>query len=119
MGKWRRPSHPTDYEVGYGRPPESTRFQPGRSGNPKGRPRQQRTVGALLQQALSKKVKIQENGVTKYLTTEQVALMQLANKAAKGDLRAMKLVFDLKDRYQGPSGQQPFVIRVEPEDLKL
>src|SRR5439155_2145375 len=28
-----------DYEVGYGRPPKPSRFQKGRSGNPRGRPR--------------------------------------------------------------------------------
>lgn len=27
------------YEIGYKRPPRSTRFKPGRSGNPKGRQR--------------------------------------------------------------------------------
>src|SRR6266511_2789790 len=27
------------YQVGYGRPPHHTRFKPGESGNPKGRPR--------------------------------------------------------------------------------
>jgi len=119
MGKGRPPSQPTDYEVGYGRPPKSTRFQPGRSGNPKGRPRQQETFGASLQRALLRRVRIQENGVTRYVLVKDVIATQLTNKAAKGDLRAVKLVFDLNDRYQGPSGQQPFIIRVEPEDLKL
>ena len=28
-----------DYEVGYGKPPKHSRFKPGQSGNPKGRPR--------------------------------------------------------------------------------
>ena len=38
MGKnERRPGDP--YEVGFGKPPERTRFKKGRSGNPKGRPR--------------------------------------------------------------------------------
>ena len=27
------------YDVGYGKPPASTRFKPGQSGNPKGRPK--------------------------------------------------------------------------------
>jgi predicted P-loop ATPase len=33
------PSEHLDYEVGYGKPPVATRFEPGRSGNPGGRPR--------------------------------------------------------------------------------
>jgi hypothetical protein len=119
MGKWRRPSQPPDYEVGYGRPPESTRFQPGRSGNPSGRPRKQKTVGALLQQALSRRVKIQEDGVTKCLSVEQIALTRLANKAAKGDLRAVKLIYELKERYSGSTGEQPFEIRLLPGDENL
>nr|WP_306262013.1 DUF5681 domain-containing protein [Pararhizobium sp. IMCC21322] len=28
-----------DYEVGYAKPPQSSRFKPGMSGNPKGRPK--------------------------------------------------------------------------------
>jgi hypothetical protein len=119
MGKWRGSSQSTGYKVGYGRPPESTRFQPGRSGNPKGRPRQQKTTGALLQQALSRRVKIQQNGRTKSLSTEEVALRQLINKAAKGDLRATKMLFDLKDRHQESSREGPIVVYVNEQDAKL
>src|SRR5690349_4712601 len=32
-----------DYEVGYGRPPKSGQFQPGESGNRRGRPRRKKT----------------------------------------------------------------------------
>ena len=35
----RLPSSETDYEVGYGKPPKSSRFKKGKSGNPKGRPK--------------------------------------------------------------------------------
>jgi hypothetical protein len=42
----RRPPRP-GYEVGYGKPPDATRFQPGRSGNPKGRPKGSRNKPKL------------------------------------------------------------------------
>ena len=84
MGKWRRPSQPTDYEVGYGRPPKSTRFQPGRSGNPKGRPRKQETFGALLQRALLRRVRIQENGVTRYVSVKEVDCDAIGQQGGKG-----------------------------------
>lgn len=119
MGKWRRPPQPPDYEVGYGRPPASKRFQPGRSGNPGGRPRKQKTIGALLEQALSKRVRIQENGVTKWLSMKEIALAQLINNAAKGDLRAMKRLISLIERYSGPDGGPPIVIRISEDDAKL
>ena len=32
------------YEVGYGRPPIESRFQPGQSGNPKGRQKRKRNL---------------------------------------------------------------------------
>lgn len=36
---------PADYEVGYGKPPREHRFQPGRSGNPKERPKRAKASG--------------------------------------------------------------------------
>lgn len=32
-------AQPSDYEVGYGKPPAETRFKKGQSGNPNGRPK--------------------------------------------------------------------------------
>jgi hypothetical protein len=94
------PTDATDYEVGYGRPPQGTRFQPGRSGNPRCRPRKPKTVGALLQQGLSRRVEIKENGCTRRRSAEEIVVMQLINKAAKGELGATKLLFYLKKLYE-------------------
>jgi len=51
-------SSTNDYEVGYGRPPKGTRFQPGKSGNPRGRPKVDRDFGAALREALNRQIEV-------------------------------------------------------------
>ena len=54
-----------DGKVGYGRPPKAHRFAPGQSGNERGRPRDVRRVGAILQDVIQQKVAITESGKTR------------------------------------------------------
>src|SRR5207244_10457945 len=68
-------SDPASYEVGYGRPPQHSRFKPGQSGNIKGRPKGSKSLKAILEEALSSSVTITENGVLK-----KVALQELLFK---------------------------------------
>ena len=75
--------------VGYGHPPQSARFQKGRSGNPKGRPKGSMNLLTLLATTLGERVVINENGQRKTVTKLEAALKQLTNKAAGGDLRAI------------------------------
>lgn len=89
------PKHKSDYEVGYGRPPKSTQFKPGQSGNPNGRKRKPKSVQAQMQKVVSRKVQINEGGVVKRLPLQDVIFRTIANKAAKGDLNAAKFVFSL------------------------
>lgn len=42
------PSEVHDYKVGPGKPPKHTRFKPGQSGNPKGRPKGSQNVKTVL-----------------------------------------------------------------------
>ena len=46
--------------VGYGRPPMMTRFRPGQSGNPRGRPKGARNLSTIVAAALSERVAINE-----------------------------------------------------------
>jgi hypothetical protein len=39
----------SEYEVGYGRPPQRTRFKSGESGNPRRRPRGSKNLALLLE----------------------------------------------------------------------
>jgi len=82
-------------DVGYCKPPKSSRFKPGESGNPRGRPRGSLNWGMVLQRALGEKVVINENGRCKVMTKLEAAIMQLVNKAASGDGKAMRYLCQL------------------------
>jgi hypothetical protein len=77
-------------QVGYGNPPESTRFKKGQSGNPKGRRKGSHNVATVLAATLREKVVVNENGTRKTVTKLEAAIKQLVNKAASGDLRALQ-----------------------------
>src|SRR5271170_3024345 len=84
----RKGAGSTDYVVGYGRPPKATQFAPGKSGNPRGRPKGSRTVGAILEDILGRKIGVTENGKTRRVPTLEVMLLRLANDAMRTDRHA-------------------------------
>src|SRR5208337_3339248 len=84
-----------NYQVGYGKPPQHTRFQKGRSGNPKGRPRGSRNAAVLLKKVLNAKVVVRENGRPKTITMLEAVLTRVVHEGARGNYRATKLLIDL------------------------
>jgi hypothetical protein len=75
----RKSSGTLDYVVGYRRPPKATRFTAGQSGNPKGRPKGSRSVGAMLQDIIQQKIGVTENGKTRRISALEVMLRRLVN----------------------------------------
>ena len=73
-----------------GKPPQHSRFRKGLSGNPKGRPKVRRNLATVLERTLQEKVVIKENGVRRTVTKLEAAVKQLVNKAASGDLVAIR-----------------------------
>ena len=53
----------SEYQVGYGRPPRQTRFHKGRSGNPRGRPKQSKGLATMARRILNEKIVIKGNEV--------------------------------------------------------
>jgi Family of unknown function (DUF5681) len=87
------------YSVGYGHPPQHTRFVKGQSANPKGRPRGSKNMTTLIDEALDERVTIKENGKTRRVTKRVAMAKQVVNKAAVGNLKAVLfLMLQLKER---------------------
>lgn len=87
------------YDVGYSRPPVATRFQPGRSGNPKGRPKGVNNLATDVQQVLTIPTRVTSEGTTKSIPTQRAALLRLREKALAGDPRALDRLVELASRY--------------------
>jgi hypothetical protein len=90
-----------DYAVGYGKPPRHTRFQKGRSGNPRGRPSGSKNLSTLLGEALNELVLVAENRGRRKITKRQAIITQLVNKAAQADWRAIKILLDMVRDIEG------------------
>ncbi|WP_109792019.1 DUF5681 domain-containing protein [Minwuia thermotolerans] len=88
-------------KVGYGHPPAHTRFKPGRSGNPKGRPKGHRNFRTDLHEILNAVVRVKEKGEARTLTTQQAALYRLREKALNGDVRALDRLLALAAQHNG------------------
>ena len=77
-------------EVGYGKPPRASRFKPGQSGNPKGRPK--KVSGGLadhLRAAVNQTLEVKVGGVRKKMTFQEAIAMKLANDALTGSATDM------------------------------
>lgn len=82
-----------EYEVGYGKPPEDTKFKDGKSGNPKGRPKGSKNTYKLLQEILDQKLEVVDNGKKIKISKKVAMLTQLINQGVKGDVKAISVLF--------------------------
>ena len=72
------------YEVGYGKPPKNTRFQPGRSGNPRGRPKGRASLAKIVEKQLYRPMAVKVEGKLERLPALDVAIMRLMQHALQG-----------------------------------
>ena len=78
-------------KVGKGNPPKHSQFKPGETGNPAGRPKGSKSLKSLVDQLLSQKVPVIQNGQKKLIPMKQLLLTSLFSKASKGDVAALRL----------------------------
>ncbi len=88
------------YEIGKGKPPKATRFKPGQSGNPKGRPKGRKNFATEIKEVLKAPVPVTENGCTRKVTSTKATLMRLRKKALEGDGRSIDRLLELAHAQQ-------------------
>jgi hypothetical protein len=88
-----------DYEVGYRKPPKSSRFKPGRSGNPKGRPkRKPAPIAECINEILDAPIVYQERGRARTTTRQELSLRILVARAVAGDISAAENLLKIRER---------------------
>ena len=85
---------PNDH-AGYGKPPKHSRFKPGQSGNPKGRPKGRIPLARLLEKHLDAKMTVTIGGQQKTITRREALIIGFVGDALKGKDRVRKQVLDL------------------------
>ena len=95
-------SEAEEEKVGYRKPPTKTRFKPGQSGNPNGRPKGSVNLKTDLRSELSEKIRIREGERSLKVSKQRAMLKALVAKALKGDARAANVVLTLVGRLFEP-----------------
>lgn len=80
------------YAIGKARPPKHTRFKPGVSGNPSGRPKGGCGFKAELLKELSELIEIGDDEHRAKVTKQRAIVIALLREAMRGDLRAIDTV---------------------------
>jgi hypothetical protein len=93
-------------QVGYGRPPKSSRWRPGQTGNPKrkraGKPPR---ADAIIDALLDARLKVFRNGEPTTLTGLQAIAAQLLTKASAGNQGALRALLRLAETASPPEGK--------------
>jgi hypothetical protein len=81
-------SEPSETEtVGYKRPPSKPQFKPGKSGNPRGRPKRKVDMSSALNKAFNDKIVV--TGLKKTLTGMEAYVQSIVDRVLQGESKAI------------------------------
>lgn len=85
-----------DYEIGRGKPPKTTRFKRGQSGNPGGRPKGSKNLPAVIRQELRRQRAITLDGQSRKVQQLEVIGIAIVAKAMTGSLSHIQALLDMR-----------------------
>jgi hypothetical protein len=104
-----------DYDVGYKRPPQHSRFKPGQSGNPSGRAKGSQNLKTLFHKIMKEEVQLREGADVRKVTKAEAIMRGLVIGALKGDTRSMGTLLRLAEQtgqFDDPNQQITEIRRV-------
>jgi uncharacterized protein DUF5681 len=84
--------------VGYCRPPVHTRFQPGKSGNPSGRPKGRKNLKTLFNKILNEQISLREGATVRQISKAEALLRGVIVSALKGEQRSLATLFRIAEQ---------------------
>ncbi len=102
----KQPDERDTHSVGYGRPPKTSQFKPGQSGNPKGRPKGAKSLDGHLDNLLQQRVKIKDHAGERHISKLEAVAMRLVETALGGDLKAMQFLLTREAKRPVASGSE-------------
>jgi hypothetical protein len=110
-----------EYKVGDKKPPKHGQFKPGKSGNPKGRPKGARNFKTLIAVELNSPIKIHEGGKCKTVTKWEAMAKLWVSNAVNGDAKAldrlMPIIAEIEAEQKKAEQEPEFSWTEEQEEL--
>jgi hypothetical protein len=102
--------------VGYKHPPKRRQFQPGKSGNPNGRPHGARNFKTDLREELSESISLREGGRDILISKQRALIKRLVASAIDGDARSITTLLSFCARAFGDDNDDQ---QQAPEDREI
>ncbi len=113
------PESDASYDVGYGKPPRDSRFKPGQSGNPKGRPAGTKNFKTDLVEELQEHITVKEGGSRHRISKQRAILKSITLRAMKGDPRAASLIVNMVARFLDQADSELESTPIDADDLAI
>jgi hypothetical protein len=105
----RRGRSSAGYAVGYGKPPTETRFQAGKSGNPKGRPKGGEAIEDAIFKVMDEPLVTTDDGKRRRMPAREAIFRRMRTKAMNGDVKAASFLIDFhivqKEKHPNPANR--------------